>query len=719
VRFSKKLEFKQEKGMRFIEKKRNLLPALMFGSAVMVPTVLAAAEGNHLTLEEILVIDQELQENATAITVGNKTMEKGKNLNIADAIENEPDISISRRAAVGDTADIVSIRGLSSNRIMLNINGRPVNGAGVVGGHYIDWGTIPLDNIEKIEIIRGGSSALYGNNALGGVINVITKKPSDKPEFTVFGNIGQGEDDYTIQNYRFTHSYKVGPLGYSLGGSYQNGDEFLWNNDFTGKNLNLSTNLDMPFDGLLSMGMQYAEADRGFIRNNRQSTDPDNPGFFLPVNPDYPLAFGETIAPGWGNAFVPGPNANWDKTKYYFDFGYQQPIGEALLEFKAYKNYEDRKEKNYSMSGLVAGYGDDTLVLDREVESDRSYGGSLQGAIPMERHEVIAGVEYKVLSFGDITVNYVDNTYNGNVYTGSQPSQEGKMWGYFVQDSWQVTDRLLLTPGLRFDTYRLEPINNAPIAELRDEEWSPKMTGTYTLTEADKVTLSLYQAVRTPGLPEMWWWFNGGTAGNPTLKPEKNSAAEAVFQHDLSNSGYLRVSAYYYDIKDYIMFRFDPNWRGAYNIDKAILHGVSADSRIDLTDWLTMRASLAYQKSKKEGDLFDTAHLTDEIDYLPKWQGNIGADFKLPYHMKLAADLHYVGKREAIYSYSSGWPAQSNFKLVTLDSHMTADLELKTPVTEHGEVSLYVENLFDKTYEERYGYPLPGRIIGVSCKMVF
>ncbi|GAB6906484.1 hypothetical protein DESC_580061 [Desulfosarcina cetonica] len=90
-----------------------------------------------------------------------------------DVLKGEPDIDLKRRTLVGDTADSLAIRGFSGNRILLNINGRPVNASGVVGGYYIDWGTIPLDNIEKIEIIRGGSSVRYGNNALGGVVSCI------------------------------------------------------------------------------------------------------------------------------------------------------------------------------------------------------------------------------------------------------------------------------------------------------------------------------------------------------------------------------------------------------------------------------------------------------------------------------------------------------------------------------------------------------------------
>lgn len=109
--------------------------------------------------------------------VGVKKIEKGKKINIPNnVLKNEPDIDIKRRTLFGDTANSLAISDFSGNRIMLNIGGRPVNASGVVRRYYIDWGTFPLDNIEKIEIFRGGSSVRYGNNALGGVVKVVTKK---------------------------------------------------------------------------------------------------------------------------------------------------------------------------------------------------------------------------------------------------------------------------------------------------------------------------------------------------------------------------------------------------------------------------------------------------------------------------------------------------------------------------------------------------------------
>ena len=165
------------------------------------------------------------------------------------------------------------------------------------------------------------------------------------------------------------------------------------------------------------------------------------------------------------------------------------------------------------------------------------------------------------------------------------------------------------------------------------------------------------------------------------------------------------------------MMRFDPGWRGVYNIDRAELYGASLDGKTGLTDWLSGNLSLTWQHSKKEGDLFDTAGLSGEIDYLPDWKASAGLEFKLPYRGVFDVALRYVGERQTIYAYSSGYPVQQHFKLVDLDPYVTADIDLKFSLGRHAEVSGYVENLFDEEYEEQFGYPMPGIVVGAALKL--
>ena len=92
--------------------------------------------------------------------------------NVADYLVRDPEISFKRKAAMGDSSDIISIRGMESKRIMLNLDGRNISSTGMSGGNYIDFGTIPLDNIEKIEVIKGGSSRRTRDNSSSGTSRI-------------------------------------------------------------------------------------------------------------------------------------------------------------------------------------------------------------------------------------------------------------------------------------------------------------------------------------------------------------------------------------------------------------------------------------------------------------------------------------------------------------------------------------------------------------------
>ena len=105
---------------------------------------------------------------------------------------------------------------------------------------------------------------------------------------------------------------------------------------------------------------------------------------------------------------------------------------------------------------------------------------------------------------------------------------------------------------------------------------------------------------------------------------------------------------------------------------------------------------------------------------MPEWKADAGTEFKLPYQSLLNITLRYVGERHTIYAYQSwGWPVQQYFSLMDLDPYFTADINLKIPVYNHVEASVYAENLFDEDYEEQFGYPMPGLIIGATFKMMF
>ncbi|WP_303849623.1 TonB-dependent siderophore receptor [Seleniivibrio woodruffii] len=698
---------------------KRLLPAAM----VLLMASTASADKDSMMQDTIYfdtvkVTDSAVSEGQNMKTSSATVQEKRKSNNVADFIAKDPEISLKRRTAFGDSGDILTIRGQSGQRIMLNLDGRNLNSTGVNGGNFIDFNTIPLDNIEKIEIIKGGSSAEYGNNAIGGVINAYTKRPSADPSLSFYGTMGGWNANDDFMNIRGSYSQKFGNLGISLGVSRQEADEYLWNSDYRSTHVAPKIYLTTPWKGELIAGYDYTKTRRGLIKNNRVSQDPDSDGWNQTINPDAPLSLGEVFSGGAGGKAMSniGEGAHYNVEKKLYSASYTQPIGNSMMfELSAYKNHEDRLDTNYSDG--TGGVAKGEVVLDREVEVDRSYGYKAKMDAEFGDHTLIFGAEQKNLRGGEIDVKYVAASWKGSI-ASSDSDHKIDNTGVFLSDSWKFSDRLTFDIGMRFDDYEASQMKSGSRVKYDDSKLTPKLGATYAVTQSDKVAMYVYQSYRTPVANEMNHYIDGlsySVLADKDLKAETANAIDLVYKHAIGSKGFARVSAFYYDIDDYILFGSKPDGtsgRIAYNIDNAKFTGVSTDGRYDITSKLSLNAGLAWQKTEKEGDPVSGEYADysdDKVDYIPDWKGVAGASWKFSDKFTLDASLNYVGERSYFYYGKSR----------ELDPYTTVDAGLSYAMNEHATLEVYAENLLNRTIEEQYGYPTAGLILGASVKLVF
>lgn len=665
-------------------------------------------------MEEIIIKDKAENEN---LEFSKKEIEKAKNVYLPDILKYEPEINVTRRAITGDNADMLSIRGLSGSRILLNLNGRSLNASGVVGGYYNDFSIIPIDNIEKIQLIKGGGDLKYGNNALGGVLNIITKEPKENLDISFFSGFSAGNDIDYMYNERINVSKKHKKLGYVLSGSYQKSDEYLWNNDFKAKNLGGFISYDMPYDSKIYFNVQYTNTERGFIRNNRKSTNPNNALFYEKINNDYPLAFGDTLNPYGGNVSQPGPNSYWIKEKTLIDIGYKIPIRDWLTEFKVYKNLENRFEYNYSSHITSPTYPnpDGTLIFKRKVESDRSWGGNLDLLKEFEKHIFNFGLEYKYLGYGDIKINYIDMSYGcfGITCIGGPASQSADVYAGYLKDEYKISDKINLSAGVRYDIYNVNEENNSGVKEFNEKLLSASMGVKYNISKINELFLTIYSKYRTPTMPEVYWWSNNQLGYTSSLKSEDNRAIELSYKLKITNS-FFEVSGYNYNINNYIMFRFEPK-RGAYNIDNVKIYGASLKYYGNYNNF-NPYINLTLQKTKKGKDFYDPVNLTEELDYNPKFKINAGFESKFSKNISLITNYRYNDVSHTIYVWQVG--PTKYYKLINMKAYDLVDIELRYNI-KNITASLYAENIFNERYEEKFGYPMNGRVIGGSLTLRF
>ncbi len=699
------------------EKLNRILKLIMsFLSIILFPIFVCADEYLTSDMTEIVITDKSEKEDR--VSFSKKEVERAKNVYIPDILKYEPEVNVNRRTITGDTADMLSIRGLSGSRILLNLNGRSLNAAGVVGGYYNDFSVIPIDIVEKIQVIKGGSDVKYGNNALGGVVNVITKDPKEKLDISIFSGFSAGKDIDYMFNERIGISKKVGKFGYVITASHQKSDEYLWNNDFEAKNAGGRFYFDTPYDGRLSIGVQYTNTERGFIRNNRKSTNPNSPLFYQRHNNDYPLAFGDTLNPFGGNISQPGPGSYWIKEKTLLDFGYSIPVKEWFADFKVYKNIENRFEYNYSSHITSPTYSkpDGTLVFKRKVESDRSWGANIDVSREFERYSLAFGGEYKYLGYGDIKVYYVDMSYGcfGLTCVGGPQAQSASVYAGYFKTDYKISEKLRAKVGLRYDDYNVNEENNSGVKEFNENLLSPSVGFLYKISENHNVSLNLYSKYRTPTMPEVYWWSNNQLGYTKTLKSEKNNAVELNYSFAFKKH-IIELSAYNYDIDDYIMFRFDPK-RGVYNIDNVNIKGISLSYK-SVVDRIKPYANLTVQKTKKGNDFYDTQKLTDELDYSPRFKFNAGFDVEISNKVSFNTNYRYNDVSKTIYSWRQG--TMTHFKLCNIKAYDVVDIEVKYNYNKNFTTRLYAENLFGEKYEEKFGYPMPQRVIGGSLSFKF
>src|SRR4030043_196166 len=143
------------------------------------------AQEKEVTLEEVVVtatrVETPIEEIASSITIiSSKEIERKQKTTVLEALRNIPGLDVVQTGGAGSQTSIF-LRGANSEHTLVMIDGVEVNDP-ISPGRSYNFANLTVDNIERIEIIRGPHSTLYGSDAIGGVINIITKKGAGEPK---------------------------------------------------------------------------------------------------------------------------------------------------------------------------------------------------------------------------------------------------------------------------------------------------------------------------------------------------------------------------------------------------------------------------------------------------------------------------------------------------------------------------------------------------------
>lgn len=418
--------------------------------------------------------------------------------------------------------DYVGVRGFRrpgdyDTRILLLVDGYRTNDnigdSPLFGTQFL----LDVDLIDRVEIIRGPGSSLYGSNALLAVINVITKDGKTLNDLELSGEVA---------------SFDTWKSRISYGSVFDNGLNLLVS----------ATKGDSEGQELYFREFDDPATANGLVRNDDSQLNNlflrASLGDFSLIAAHVASEKGIPTAP-WDTVFGDHRTRTYDDTTL-IGLTYERALSETL-SVKAQTAYH-----HYNYDGrYVYDYSEDEtpyIVVNKDRWRGRWWDTELQlTARPFEKHIVTAGAEFRY------NIRQDQANWDEEIYF--EDSRHSRNWGLYVQDEYQLLDDVTLVAGLRYDRY-----------DTFGGSTNPRLAILYDL--CDKTTLKLLygRAFRAPNVFELYYHDGGYSQKVPqTLDPETIETYEMVLERAFTSSLAATLSGFYYTMDDLIDQSIDPD----------------------------------------------------------------------------------------------------------------------------------------------------------------
>jgi outer membrane cobalamin receptor len=507
----------------------GLVAALLLGASVA-----AAQEAEPPTrLDPVVVtpgrMEQRASESPASVTViTREDIEQSASQTLDDLLRQVPGFSLFRRTSslVGHpTTQGVSLRGIGpsgTSRALVLLDGVPINDP---FGGWVYWNRVPLLGLEQVEVVRGGGSSVWGNYALGGVIHLLSRRPTERGAAfeASYGSRDTANLDLLLHEVR-------GPFRLSLEGNYFTTDGYKI--VLPSRRGAIDVNADsehQTFNGRLEWVVSPDVSF--FLRGNYYDEDRGN-GTRLQVND---TAAGDLVA--GGRVRTP------DGSTWTFN---------AFLQLQKFRS---------TFTTQAVDRNSETLALDQSVPTT-SAGGALQWSHGFGSHLLLSGADLRwVEGETDEDVFAATGFLRRRVAGGEQ-----LVTGAFLQDVFTPVPQWELVGGLRADywlTYNASRRDTPPPAGVPARQQfsdvdqlavSPRLAALWRATPATDLRASVYQGFRAPTLNELFRVFrvrNDVTVANEKLRPERLTGGE-LSAHQRWGPLDARVTGFWNDVEHLI-----------------------------------------------------------------------------------------------------------------------------------------------------------------------
>jgi iron complex outermembrane recepter protein len=653
-----------------------------------------------------------------------------------------PGVFNRRGKGMMDTQAGINLRGFpSQQRTLIMLDGIAMNDS-YTGA--VQFGGMATENVERIEVVKGPFSSLYGGDAMGGVVNIITKIP-ERRGIILRGGFGSGLQNHQAMNdlmrgffsYGETFKNKLG-IRVSYGSSHTNG----YANDLNAQTV-------QPPDGISGYrettdtqgNRRFVLGDRGDntwhdhdfgFRANYRISDASNLGFaFITTGYGYETDSPHTyLRDAAGNSvfsFTSGRTAiressflsgAGNKRQDIYRLSFNTKLGRTLMHSSV--SYLGINHNWYTTPGSTAATtssGGPGTVAETPVHK---IAGNLQFILPIHgRHILTAGAdltgnsaetkEYSLTNWRD------ENSRSSLNYHARGRSVTG---GFYLQDELLIRNHLTAYLGIRGDFWRTyggyafqADTAGYPISYTKRNAFSlsPKVALVYRLSADTTIKTSIGRVFRPPTVYELYrtWSYASGTVyrGNPNLNPEAALSWDVALDQNLWKGA--SVSGAYFEnrMSDLIYRRTDPansKINEYINAGKAKGRGVELGFDQRVTPALKLFANGTFNSAKITKNSAKASTEGKFLTYLPRWVGNGGAEFE---RGRITATMvgRYVSK---LYTQDENKDIFNNVP-GSYDPYFTADTKVIYRIHPLLAVSFSVDNVFNRNYFS--SYIAPGR----------
>ncbi|HEV2271767.1 MAG TPA: TonB-dependent receptor [Steroidobacteraceae bacterium] len=624
-----------------------------------------AADSADTSLDEVVVVADRapvpLSSVGSSVTVLDEQDIAASQATIAsDLLAQTPGIAVARTGGVGEPTSVF-IRGAESDQTVVVIDGVKMTDPSLPGGGF-DFEDLLIGDISRIEILRGAQSTLYGSDAIGGVIDIVTADPTRKSAGSVSLEGG---------------SHGTGDGTASVGGV---SDALMWRAAGSYYGTSGIPCFDQYLGGRRDCASRIGNAAGQIRYDLTPDLQLDLRGYFVTARTDFD---------GYDTPnFTLGDDSEYGKT--------QQGIGYAGLTWwspdhslsnRLSVQYTGSETRNYDPNG-PANFGNPTTEtfygFGRNIREE--YQGTWKFAAT---GQVVFGAQNEHSTIN--TVSPFSPFIGAGVVVDSG----------FVQGQYEVLKGLTLTAGGRYDHHSAYGGHS-----------TGQFAAAWVMPDQNTVLRASFgQGFKAPALYQLY-----SNYGNRALQPETANSWDAGIEHHALRNRLVVSATYFQRTSNELINFFDcstPNPLcatepfGYYaNIARSKAHGVELDGSFEATDRLSLTANYTWTHAEDVSPGSST--YGNELPRRPADTGNAAASYIWPFHLRTAVALRY-----------SAPSFDDAANQIRLGGYVLLDLRTSLPINDHVQIYARVQNLTDHHYEVAYQYGTFGRSAYVGARATF